>query len=382
MLSRLPTEANGLVRLASQLRAKLGVVRSHLLLEQIELRQRGREKFTRAAEMFFTRVGLEQSTDEVVARYKAGRFPDGVPLADLCCGIGGDLMALAERGPVVGVDANPAVALLAEANCRHLVSMTAVAVQTNDVEHFELAGIEAWHIDPDRRPKGRRTTRVEAYQPGPATLQRLRGQCPSCAIKLAPAAEVPAAWSDDSELEWISRRGQCRQLVAWFGQLARWPGARAATILRHDGVAPRTVHGVPTIEAPLDAHIGRFVFEPDPAVLAAGLSGALAEQHELHQFEPDICYLTGDRPIDDAAMASFAVLDVLPLDIKKLRRYLQDRRIGHLEVKKRGVIPDPDVIRRQLVGSCQGDQRLVLLLTRIAGRSVAIAARREGATEV
>ena len=118
------------------------------------------------------------------------------------------------------------------------------------------------------------------------------------------------------------------------------------------------------------------MFEPDAAVLAARLSGVLADQHRLHPFEPEICYLTGDTANDDLALTSFEVLDVLPLDIKTLRRYLQQHRVGRLEVKKRGVHPDPDVVRRQLIAVCRGDEPLTLLLTRLAGRTVAIAARR------
>jgi hypothetical protein len=375
LLSHLAASSADLLTLASQLRGTLSSARSHLALEQVELRRRAGDKFARAAEMLFTPIGLEQSTDEVVARYKARRFASGEPVTDLCCGIGGDLLALAERGPAVGVDANPAVALLAEANCRRMVGGSGTHVEINQVETFSLAGITAWHADPDRRATGRRTTRVEAYQPGLETLERLRQQCSAGAIKLAPAAEAPDHWIPEAEMEWISRRGQCRQLVAWFGTLARWPGQRAATIVAGDGAASRTLRGSPC-DTPLEPRLGRYVFEPDPAVLAAHLTCVLAEQHQLHAFEPGIGYLTGDEASRDLALAAFEVLDVLPLDTKQLRRYLQHHHVGRLEVKKRGVQPEPDAIRRQLIGSCRGDQPLVLLLTRLAGRTVAIAAGR------
>src|SRR5690606_30040323 len=109
------------------------------------------------------RLGLEQATDEVVAQYKAQRFSAGEPIADLCCGVGGDLVALAQRGPVAGVDANPAVALLAEANCRALAHASSVRVLADRAETCDLPDIAAWHIDPDRRATGRRTTHVAAY---------------------------------------------------------------------------------------------------------------------------------------------------------------------------------------------------------------------------
>ena len=106
------------LKLAARLRKDLTAEQVHLVLEQVGLRRRAAEKFSLAGQMFFTAKGLEQATDEWLAAYKAKKFADGDGgvLADLCCGIGGDLVALAGRGPVVGVDRDPVAALFAEAN--------------------------------------------------------------------------------------------------------------------------------------------------------------------------------------------------------------------------------------------------------------------------
>ena len=61
LLARLQTTSAGLVALVSQLRATLGPSRTHLALEQVDLRRRAADKFFYAAQMFFTRTGLEQS---------------------------------------------------------------------------------------------------------------------------------------------------------------------------------------------------------------------------------------------------------------------------------------------------------------------------------
>jgi hypothetical protein len=52
-----------------RLRATLTPERARLVLEQVDLRRRAREKFTAAEKMFFTPQGLEQATDETIARY-------------------------------------------------------------------------------------------------------------------------------------------------------------------------------------------------------------------------------------------------------------------------------------------------------------------------
>src|SRR5437773_2986917 len=139
------------IGLLSRLRKDLSAERAHLVVEQIELRLRAREKFSRAGQMFFTRKGLEQATDEQIAACKTARFSGGEPIADLCCGIGGDLIALAERGPTRGVDRDPAVAFLAAANvAAHGVEGSRCSVVADDAARFPI-GHDAWHCDPDRR---------------------------------------------------------------------------------------------------------------------------------------------------------------------------------------------------------------------------------------
>ncbi len=57
--------------------------------------------------MFFTQRGLEQATDEIVAAYKARRFRGREGIYDLCTGVGGDLLALANLGEATGFDRDP-----------------------------------------------------------------------------------------------------------------------------------------------------------------------------------------------------------------------------------------------------------------------------------
>ncbi len=388
------------LKLAERLRKELPAERVHLVLEQVDLRRRAAERFSLAGQMFFTAKGLEQATDEWVAAYKAEKFADGDRgvQADLCCGIGGDLLALTGRGPVVGVDRDPVAAAFTEANVaawRAAGRATdRVEFHTGEVGCFDARAMTAWHLDPDRRPAGRRTTRVVAHDPPPEVIERLLAACPNGAIKLAPAAELPDGWASRAELEWISRGRECRQLVAWFGALAENSGRRKATILDSSRMArgawrktktlhdesrtthhsPRSVTGDLDVPLPLAPRVGRFVFEPDAAVLAAKLTGALAAEHALSAITPGIAYLTGDTALDDAALACFEVLDQLPLRIETLKSWLKDRGIGRLEIKKRGVDTDPERLRRQL--QVAGDATATLIVTRIEGRRTVIAARR------
>lgn len=378
-LDELARAGPNMLNQAERLRKSLSAERAHLLLQQVKLRERGRRKFAAADQMFFTPVGLEQATDEVVAGYKAARFPSERSIADLCCGVGGDLLALARRGPAIGVDRDPVAALFAEANCRLLAcgsSQFPAGVVRADAARAPLAGLAAWHIDPDRRASGRRTTNVERYDPGPDLIERWLRQFPAAAIKLAPAAEAPVSWQAGGELEWISRGGECKQLVAWLGPLASRPGLRRATILSRagDDGTHRSVWGQAEQPIAVAPQWGRYLAEPDAAVLAAGLVGTLADERGLTAIAPGAVYLTGDHPTPDAALAWFEITDVLPFDLRRLKPLLRARGVGRLEVKKRGVDLSPDEVRRRL--RVPGDASATLFVTRVGAAVTAILARR------
>lgn len=369
LLSELASSEADSLRLASRLRKCLPAHRVHLLLEQVELRRRGRAKFAQADRMFFTPQGLEQTTDEWVAAYKARRYTPGEPVIDLCCGLGGDLMAFAHRGRAIGVDVGPIAAFMARANVPS--AETAVA----DVTKLNLP-LPAWHLDPDRRASGRRTTRAEFYQPDLPAIERLLATSPTGAIKLAPAAEFPQRWLEMAECEWISRGGSCRQLVAWFGKLAARPGLRCATLVLENEQPPlcHTVAGMPSVEPAVAARLGRYLAEPDAAVLAADLVGGLAADEGLAAIAPGAVYLTGDAETSSPALTWFEVTDEVPFDVRRLKALLRQRRIGQLEIKKRGVDVDPERLRQQL--QVAGDGRATLFLARRGKSITALLTRR------
>lgn len=365
-----------LVKTTLSLRKDLGTTRTHLVVAQAELRRRASIKFPNAHRMFFTRQLLEQATDAQIAGYKAQRWQTAQPAADLCCGIGGDLLALAHRGPVVGVDRDAIAVVLAAANC-HAAGLDTAEVRLADACEQQLADFAAWHLDPDRRSEGKRSTRVELHDPSLQVIEQLLARNGHAALKLAPAAKLPEHWSEAAELEWIGNRGECRQQMVWFQGFARQPGRRSATVFVAGAPEPRTLCGDPGLEIDVANRLGRYVFEPHAALLAADLTGVLATQHSLQAVSQGIPYLTGDQAITDPALTCFEVVEVLQFDPKHLREAIRQRAIGHLEVKKRGVKIDPAEVRMQI--HPRGDNQGTLIITPVKKKIVAILANRVSA---
>jgi hypothetical protein len=211
------------------------------------------------------------------------------------------------------------------------------------------------------------------HEPGPQFIDRSLAAVADAAVKLAPAATLPDHWPAVAELEWLSRDGECRQLVCWFGSLARHAGKRRATIVDAAGRALRTIVGAEQ-DPPLARGLAKYLYEPDASVLAAGLTGALAAGHNLAALAPGIAYLTSDTRVMDRALACFAIEETLPLDLRRLRQLLRERKIGRLEIKKRGVDVTPEQLRREL--KLEGDESATLLIAPIAGRPTAMLAQR------
>ncbi|MFI1563993.1 methyltransferase domain-containing protein [Streptomyces sp. NPDC020490] len=330
-------------------------------LGQARLRQRAAAKFgaADARRMFFTPNGVEQSTRASVAAYRAGRLRElGVTsVADLCCGIGGDAVALARAGiRVLAVDRDPVTAAAARANAEALGLAELIEVRQADVTEVDTAGWDAVFVDPARRGGRGRVFDPEAYSPPLSWAVGAARTAPHAALKVAPGIPheaVPA----DAEAEWISDGGDVKEAVLWFGTA---PGAVRATLLP----GPRTLHGRGLPDPPVRA-VGRYLYEPDGAVIRAHLVAEVAEELDGGLIDPTIAYVTADRLRPTPYAVPYEITDRLPFNVKKLKALLREREVGTLTVKKRGSAVEPEELRRKV--KPQGPNAATVFLTRVAG---------------
>lgn len=210
---------------------------------QVTLRAVARAKFSRADDMLFDRVGIEQSSDEVVAAHKAKRFAGCSAIVDLCCGIGGDTIALAGIAPVTAVDISGPRTVMAEHNAGVYGRRAVGTIGNVELTHPDA---DAAHIDPDRRPVGRREHQIEYGSPDLPTVEAVIRRYHHVAIKLSPGADF-GRLPFDAEIELISNHGHCKQAVAWTGRLrsicpestqGTLPGPRQLAAVRRATVLP------------------------------------------------------------------------------------------------------------------------------------------------
>jgi SAM-dependent methyltransferase len=368
-------EGDDHLRLASRLRRQVGQARAHALLETSLLRRRATTKFQRAQDMYFTRQALEQASAEIVAGYRAGRFVQAgfEKVADLGCGIGGDSMALAANGPVIGVDLDLLRLAMARENVRlYGFSGRFLPLQANLLALDPLP-VEAIFADPGRRTKsGRRIYSVHDYRPPLNFLERWRKVVPHQAVKISPGVnyeELPTG----AEVEFISVNGGVREAVLWFGALRSTAGRRATLLPQGVTMTDERLDEEVITTGPKD-----YLYEPDGAVIRAHLVEQLAQHIGATKIDDDIAYLTSDDFRTTPFGRCYAIEDSFPFGLKRLRKYLRERGIGQVTIKKRGSPLDPDTLRQQL--RLKGEGSCVVFLTRVMGEpSVLIGRAHPGA---
>lgn len=126
---------------------------------------------------------------------------------------------------------------------------------------------------------------------------------------------------------------------------------------------------------PADRAFDAVVFEPDGAVVRAGLVRQLGTRHGLSRPDEHLAYLTGPEAVDSPALRGFAVLEVMRVREADLVPALRRHDAGSVEVLSRGVDVDPATLRRRLRRGLGGTAALAILLARIGDSRVAVLAR-------
>jgi SAM-dependent methyltransferase len=331
-----------------------------LALDQARLRRRALAKHPDGDTWWWTAEALEQSTPRPVALHHAARFAGVGRVLDLGCSVGGDLVALGAVAPVVGVDLDLARLLLAAQN------VPAAALVCADVTTFGVSG--AVFADPARRFGGRRGFDPEGWSPPLSTV--LGWPTTALGVKVAPGIDYDAL-DDSVEVEVVSLGGDVKEAVLWTGAV-RSGSRRTATLLPGPHTLVSSGAPAPEVLAP-----GRFLLEPDGAVIRAHLVAEIAQLLDGWLLDATIAYVASDLMVPTPFGNWYEVLEVLPFSLKGLKERLRAYDAGPLVVKKRGTAVEPEVLRKQL--KLSGSTEVTVVLTRAKGKQIAMVVRRAGA---
>ncbi len=352
--------------------------RAAVLVETTLLRRRAADKLDGLGEVsrwLFTDEALQQATAAPVALHRAQRLAVGpggpeIVVHDATCSIGTELAALRVAGVrAVGSDID-AVRL---AMARHNLGEAAQVCRADALHPVTRNAVVL--VDPARRQGGRRRFAVDDYRPRlDRVIDTYRGR--DLVVKCSPGIdfEQVRGLGFDGEIEVTSYRGSVREACLWSAGLAQPGVRRRASILGHSEQGSEQVTDADSDDCPVRP-VGRWIVDPDGAVVRAGLVRHYGARHGLWQLDPEIAYLSGDRL--PPGIRGFEVLEQLAFDERRLRQALSALDCGPLEILIRGVRVDPDALRRRL--RPPGGQSLSVVIARIgagrAGRAAAFVCR-------
>lgn len=359
--------------LAQKLRKELSPPLAREVQEQLTLRDKARAKFGDLADgMFFTRRLLEQASGLAPARWKARRYLDaGVTrVSDLCCGAGGDALALGLAGiPCHRVDADPVALALSRHNLQACGLEPGPETETFLPDLPDAAVCSHFHLDPDRRTSGKEGGEDrwdhEGLSPDRAGIEALARRFQGGAIKLSPG--TPEGFLEISgETEFIGVRDEVREQVIWTGDLAHGR-LRATEIGAHDVIDSFEGSPEDAQEAFADVadDVGAWVHEPVKCLVRSHLAALYGQSRGLRTMDSSIAWLTGGEVEPSPLLKSYRVLTHGALKVGTELALLREAGRSCGAVKKRGVAVVPEKAMRELKGLPGAPA--VLVYTRVAG---------------
>ena len=328
--------------------------RAAALVETTLLRRKAAAKFADPSGWLFTDEALQQATAEPVAAHRARRLAR-TDVHDATCSIGTELAALRNSvSRVVGSDVDP----------------VRLAMARHNVGDVDLCRADALHpvtrdtvvlVDPARRSGGRRRFDPRDYTPPLDELLDVYRER-DFVVKCAPGIDFDALsrLGFHGEIEVTSLAGSVREACLWSAGLASDRITRRASML---DTGEEITDAEPDDSAVAPA--GRWIVDPDGAVVRAGLVRHYAARHGLWQLDPDIAYLSGDRLPEN--VRGFEVLEELNYSERRLRQALSARDVGAVEILVRGVDVDPDALRPRL--RLRGSQPVSVVIARIGSEA-------------
>ncbi len=355
-------------------------------LQQIQGRQKARVKLPEMYDnpdiIFPATVSMEQCSSEATARYKAS-LVHGDTFADLTGGFGVDTIALAkcfQQG--FYIESSTELREVFEHNA-HAMEIRNIQIRQGIMEEVlpTLPEVDMLYLDPSRRDgHGQRVVALTDCTPNvPEHKDALLGKArQGVLVKLSPMLDIKAALQqlpETREIHVLAVHGECKEILF---------------LLSHDKVENIEYHAVniqgervtdfpfssqeETEAAPeLADGVGKYLLEPNAAVMKAGAFKCVATQYGLRKLHAHSHLYTCDEPVADFPGRVFTVENVVPFSKKEVKRHLAD--IGKANVAVRNFPLTAEELRKQLKLGDGGDVYL-FGTTLHAGEKVIILTRK------
>lgn len=307
-----------------------------VLLDCATARNRFSQKLWRGEDWLLSGTAGEQASPWQIARWRAQALGEagreGGKLVEVGCSVGGDTGFLTRHFEVTAYEMDPGRALLCPFNVNLAGRAERLNVVTEEVRLEALSG-NILFCDPARRSHKRLSSPSEWSPPLHAVLDsHTSGRFAWVAVKCAPGLDLDEL-PQEMQASFLSLDGDLKECFLLAGD---GPTGSQAVLLQRDGSATIYCTRGEDIPEALPAP-GKYLFNPNPAILRASALDALAMELGAGQPHPRIGYLVGPIPYHGPAAQGFLITDTFPLKWPTLKRRLSSTGWSEYEYLGRGV---------------------------------------------
>ena len=318
--------------------------------------------------LLYETVALEQCSSEATARYKTNIIK-GKRLFDCTGGLGIDAIVLSEVfSEVVCCEKKPVLAGLFAENIKTLGCNT-ITVCTQDciewLSQYPDNSFDWIYIDPSRRDTHGRYVGFSKCDPDITQhLQLLFQKASNICIKASPAFEISEAEKQLHGLHTtivVSVEGDCKEILFLLSRntLPESPLVKVV-MLSSTGEIEIEVERTnsDTVSRICTDTVGKYFYDPDPAIIKARCSEKVAEEFCLLFVNETVDYMTSERCVIDFPGRIFEVVAVVPWQRKKVKQYLKDKKITKANIARRDFPMAPEEIKGMLELADGGEEYL------------------------
>jgi hypothetical protein len=296
-------------------------------------------KFENASDWLLSRLAAEQATASLLARWRSdylrSRFPNIERLTELGTGLGGDSVFLARNFELRGYESDAARCTLALKNVAQLSpAASSFEIENKQVKVSELRG-ELLFADPARRGQSRKF-HPESWNPPLSSLLLAANRFDGTVLKTAPGLKLELV-PEDMEIHFLSLEGELKEAMLLRPAAVKSGPKRHAWLWEPESESPLHRQGEAVSVEVREPSAGDFLHNPDPAVVRSGLLNGLAGELGAGVVHPRIGYLCGPTRSPNGWATSFAILESLPLQWKRLNAALMATDWSEIEYLSRGV---------------------------------------------
>jgi len=298
--------------------------------------------------LLYTRKALEQSTGEALIRYKTELF-EGAIAVDLTGGLGMDTLSLSQNFKnVIYVEKDPIVMEIAKHNhtilgCRnitHVCEDAEVWLNSCTGTKFDLI-----YADPSRRNDTGRQFLLKDCEPDIRELLPLLDKLTKrLLVKVSPLYDIKQLTRElpnIQNIEVISVQNEVKEILisCLFHGTPDEEGMGIKAVRLDKQGNHLSVHGggIDDREYPLPtaSEIGNYLYEPDAAIIKAGMTAAVASIFYLEKINPNTIYLTSEELCPVFPGKTYEIMDVLPYKSKMIAAYLWENNLEAVHIHKR-----------------------------------------------